>query len=81
MMNEHWSVEESVRCVVAPCCAFTFDASHVDVRGGGYSCPLCQEAKMHRRVNELEHQVDDLSATVIKLTDQIARLLSAARAV
>lgn len=42
-MSDDWQIEEGVRCVVAPCCGFTFDASHVDdVPGGGYSCPSCE---------------------------------------
>jgi hypothetical protein len=36
-----WYIEHGVTCVVAPCCGFTFDASHTDVLDGGYSCPCC----------------------------------------
>ena len=36
-----WQFEDGVRCVVCPGCAFTFDAGHEDVPGGGYSCPSC----------------------------------------
>ena len=43
---EDWIIEEGVRCVVAPCCAFTFDAGHTDIPGGGYSCPACAEIRL-----------------------------------
>jgi len=35
--------EENVRCVVMPCCGFTFDAVHTDdhVTPERYTCPLC----------------------------------------
>lgn len=35
--------EQNVRCVVMPCCGFTFDASHVDdgLEPAQYTCPLC----------------------------------------
>jgi hypothetical protein len=51
--QEDWLVEEGVRCVVAPCCAFTFDAGHTDtdVDSGTYSCPCCAEMRM-RAENE-----------------------------
>lgn len=35
-----WQIEEGVRCVVCPGCAFTFDATHTDP-DGSYSCPNC----------------------------------------
>jgi hypothetical protein len=37
--------EDGVRCVVMPCCAFTFDAGHTDDVSGGetYTCPLCND--------------------------------------
>jgi hypothetical protein len=36
-----WEIEEGVRCVVCPACAFTFDAIHKDTGRDGYSCPCC----------------------------------------
>lgn len=35
--------EEGVRCVVMPCCGFTFDACHTDdgIVPARYTCPLC----------------------------------------
>lgn len=42
-----WEIEEGVRCVVCPDCAFTFDATHTDPEGG-YSCPCCEEARLRR---------------------------------
>lgn len=32
--------EEGVRCVVMPCCGFTYDAIHVTT-DDDYVCPLC----------------------------------------
>ncbi len=40
-----WVLENGVRCVVAPCCGFTFDADHTDVDGDRYSCPLCSTSQ------------------------------------
>lgn len=36
-----WSLWTGVTCVECPSCGFTFDASHADTDGTGYSCPLC----------------------------------------
>lgn len=36
--------EEGVRCVVMPCCGFTYDAIHTNGRGI-YSCPLCEHER------------------------------------
>lgn len=35
--------EDGVRCVVMPCCGFTFDAGHADdrIEPARYSCPIC----------------------------------------
>lgn len=41
-MSAHgWDIEEGVRCVVCPACAFTFAAVHEDFGGSGYTCPNC----------------------------------------
>jgi hypothetical protein len=36
--------EDGVRCVVMPCCGFTFDAGHTDdrVNPPRYTCPQCR---------------------------------------
>jgi hypothetical protein len=36
--------EDCVRCVVMPCCGFTFSAGHTDDRvlPAQYTCPLCE---------------------------------------
>lgn len=36
-----WQVEEGVRSVVCPDCAFTFSAEHTETDGGLYDCPAC----------------------------------------
>lgn len=43
-----WTVEEGVRCVVCPGCAFTFDALHTDTGSDGYSCPCCGFGRIKR---------------------------------
>jgi rubrerythrin len=40
-----WEREEGVTCVVCPTCGFTFDEFHTDA-DGGYSCPVCAEARV-----------------------------------
>ena len=47
-----WAVEDGVRCVVAPCCAFTFDARHTDGASEEYSCPLCEPGPTTREPGE-----------------------------
>jgi hypothetical protein len=37
-----------------PECCFTFDASHTNEDGGGYSCPVCAELKLTALVERLE---------------------------
>jgi hypothetical protein len=49
-----WPREEGVTCVVCPACAFTFDAGHTDVDGGGHSCPACAELALGRALEALE---------------------------
>jgi hypothetical protein len=41
---EQVTFEEGVRCVVMPCCGFTFDADHSDdkVEPPRWTCPVCE---------------------------------------
>jgi hypothetical protein len=34
---------DDVRCVVMPCCGFTFDADHTDRDGDTWTCPICDD--------------------------------------
>lgn len=47
VLHDEATFEEGVRCVVMPCCGFTFDANHFDDVPGeaSYTCPLCAEAR------------------------------------
>lgn len=33
-----------------PDCCFAFDARHTNASGGGYSCPVCAEVELERRL-------------------------------
>ncbi|KKL74055.1 hypothetical protein LCGC14_2068740 [marine sediment metagenome] len=48
-----WIVEESVRSVVCPVCAFTFDAIHGD-GGDDYTCPACDAINLERQLEEAQ---------------------------
>lgn len=43
--DAEWEIQEGVRCVVCPGCAFTFDATHVTDATGEYDCPACEFPK------------------------------------
>lgn len=63
--QDDWVVEEGVRCVVAPCCAFTFDAHHTDASTGLYSCPCCAEQHLraeNERLREALRKVEYLGS-------------------
>lgn len=47
---------ETTTMWTCPECAFSFDACHND-EGGGYSCPLCGEARAEARVEALERSL------------------------
>ena len=59
VQDQEWLREGHVDCVSCPVCAFTFDACHED-QGGGYSCPLCAEARL---VEQLEAVRGELETT------------------
>lgn len=48
--------EDGVRCVVMPCCAFTFDASHTDDGSDPptYTCPLGHPPAVVEALHEIE---------------------------
>lgn len=65
-MNKHtlaefegWTVEDGVRCVVCPSCAFTFDAHHTDAATDRYSCPLCAEVRLLALRAAVQSMVED----------------------
>jgi len=75
--------EDGVRCVVMPCCGFTFDAGHTDdrVEPPRYTCPLCRpsalaaaDAVQERPVHEamLTAQLAEAHAEIRRLRAQPA---------
>lgn len=46
---DEWTEEEGVKCVVCPCCAFTFDATHTEPEGH-YSCANCEAVSLDQQV-------------------------------
>lgn len=45
-------MSETAEMWSCPDCAFTFDAIHTD-RDGGYSCPVCAEARLEAELAQL----------------------------
>jgi hypothetical protein len=65
-----WDVDENVRCVVCPDCAFTFDAVHSDTADSGtYSCPLCAEVRLEAEVESLRAKLAAADAVTLRLLD------------
>lgn len=56
---------------VCPDCAFGFDAVHGD-EGGGYSCPVCENADLSRRLAEAGRENERLKPIVDAARDWIA---------
>jgi hypothetical protein len=60
-----WERESGVECVIAPCCGFVFAAEHKDdTPEGGYSCSVCENLALEKRVDRARMEVERLRVAI-----------------
>ena len=72
-----WTVEEGVRCVVCPDCAFTFSEEHMSVHDGEaarYDCPNCVETRHDAEIARLYKNAEIRGCENNRLADQVIGL-------
>ena len=60
---DDWT-ESTELCVSCPACAFSFNSHHVDVEGGGYSCPACSELELNASLAASRALVEEKNAAL-----------------
>lgn len=66
-----WEVEDGVRCVSCPDCAFTMDAFHTDDQTGEYTCPCCEVDRTRAERDRALALVESIQRDYAELSERL----------